>query len=74
MPGLLVVKRLRMEGFIVLDYESRYDEAEADLARMVREGRLKYREDIVEGLAAAPAALVRVLAGGNIGKAMVRVD
>ena len=73
-PGLLVVKRLRMEGFIVLDYGSRYDEAEADLARMIAEGRLKYREDIGEGLASAPAMLVRVLAGGNIGKAMVRVD
>lgn len=73
-PGLLVVKRLRMEGFIVLDYESRYEEAETDLARMVADGQLKYREDISEGLASAPAMLVRVLAGGNVGKALVRVE
>ena len=73
-PGLLVVKRLRMEGFIVLDYETRYGEAEADLARLVADGSIKYREDVGEGLASAPAMLVRVLAGGNTGKAMVRVD
>ena len=48
-------------------------EALADLAGWVRDGKLHYREDIVDGLENAPAALVRLLAGGNTGKMIVRV-
>jgi NADPH-dependent curcumin reductase CurA len=72
-PGLLVVKRLRMEGFIVMDFYARRREAEDTLARLIAEGRLAIREDIVEGLERAPQALVGLLHGDNIGKRMVRV-
>ncbi len=72
-PGLLVVKRIRMEGFIVLDYEARYDEAEEALAGHVAAGRLKYVEDVLEGIDRAPEGLIRVLAGGNTGKTMIKV-
>jgi NADPH-dependent curcumin reductase CurA len=72
-PGLLVVKRLRMEGFIVMDYYGRRREAEDALAGWIAEGRLVIREDIVEGLERAPAALVGLLRGDNVGKRMVRV-
>ena len=72
-PGLLVVKRLRMEGFIVMDFYARRREAEDTLARLIAEGRLVIREDIVEGLERAPQALVGLLHGDNIGKRMVRV-
>ena len=72
-PGMVVVKRLRMEGFIVMDFPDQEAKAEADLKRWVAEGKLKVVEDIVEGLENAPAALVGLLAGDNRGKRMVRV-
>lgn len=72
-PGLIVVKRLRMEGFIVMDFAAEDAKAEADLARWVGDGTLKVVEDIVEGLENAPAALIGLLAGKNRGKRMVRV-
>ena len=70
----ILIKRARMEGFLVLDHLHRLQEALTDLGRWVREGRLATREDIVEGLENAPEALIRLLAGGNHGKMIVRVD
>jgi len=72
-PGMLVVKRLRMEGFIVMDFAKQDAKAEADLTKWVDDGKLKVAEDIVEGLENAPAALIGLLAGANRGKRMVRV-
>ncbi len=72
-PGLLVIKRLRMEGFLVLDYEDRRAEAEAALGAWVADGRLKSRVDLIEGLENAPAGLIGLLHGANIGKRMIRV-
>jgi NADPH-dependent curcumin reductase CurA len=62
-----------MEGFIVLDYLSRSAEAVTALAGWIREGRLKDRVDVVEGIASAPAALLRVFEGKNQGKQLVRL-
>ncbi|MEZ5661560.1 MAG: NADP-dependent oxidoreductase [Burkholderiaceae bacterium] len=73
LPGLVVVKRLRMEGFIVMDFADQDEQATADLRRWVDEGRLKVVEDIVDGLENAPQALIGLLAGDNRGKRMVRV-
>ena len=72
-PGLLVVKRIRMEGFIVMDFADQDEQAIADLARWSNEGKLTVAEDIVEGLENAPAGLIGLLAGENRGKRMVRV-
>jgi NADPH-dependent curcumin reductase CurA len=72
-PGLLVTKRLRMEGFIVSDYAHLNADAEHDLSMWARSGQLKVVEDIVEGLENAPAGLIGLLAGENRGKRMVRV-
>jgi NADPH-dependent curcumin reductase CurA len=63
-----------MEGFIVLDYADRNDEAAADLTAWSKSGKLKVAEDIVPGLANAPSGLVGLLAGENRGKRMVRVS
>jgi NADPH-dependent curcumin reductase CurA len=68
-PGLLISKRLRMEGFVVLDYVDRW----AAAARAIAAHDLVVLEEIVDGLAAAPSALVDVLAGRNVGKRLVRV-
>ena len=72
-PGLIVTKRLTLQGFILYDFMPRMDEALADLRQWVADGRIKVREDIVDGLENAPAGLVGLLAGENVGKRMVRV-
>ncbi|MFT5679595.1 MAG: NADPH-dependent curcumin reductase CurA [Myxococcota bacterium] len=72
-PQLLVVKRLRMEGFIVMDYFPRRVEAERALMGWIADGSVKNRVDIIEGLDRAPEALIGLLAGTNIGKRMVKV-
>jgi len=72
-PGLIVVKRLIMQGFIVMDYMDRRDDALRDLQSWVASGKLKVQEDIVEGLENTPQALIGLLAGENRGKRMVRV-
>ncbi|HMN72057.1 MAG TPA: NADP-dependent oxidoreductase [Rhodoblastus sp.] len=72
-PGLLVVKRLRMQGFIVMDYDDERGAALADLQKWVAEGKLKVQEDVIVGLENTPAALIGLLAGENRGKRMVKV-
>ena len=72
-PGLIVTKRLRMEGFIVMDFYDRRDEAERRLARWVEQGRIKAVVDIVDGLDKAPEALIGLFNGRNRGKMAVRV-
>jgi NADPH-dependent curcumin reductase CurA len=69
----LVMKRGRMEGFIVLDYLARAGEAVTALSGWLRDGRLKDRVDVVQGLENAPAALLRLFEGKNQGKQLVRL-
>ncbi len=72
-PGFLVTKRIRMEGFVVMDFYNRKREAETALARWVEEGKIKPAVDVVEGFEKMPAALAGMFAGQNRGKLMVRV-
>jgi NADPH-dependent curcumin reductase CurA len=72
-PGLVVTKRLRLEGFIVMDFYDRRAEAEAKLARWVEEGKIKAIVDVVDGLDKAPQALIGLFEGRNKGKMAVRV-
>ena len=72
-PGLIVVKRLIMQGFIVMDYMDRRDAALKDLQAWVAEGRIKVQEDVIDGLENTPAALIGLLAGENRGKRMIKV-
>jgi NADPH-dependent curcumin reductase CurA len=72
-PGLLVVFRARMEGFLVFDYAHRYDEAAARLVQWVANGDIRWREDVTEGLENAPRAFIGMLNGENRGKALVKV-
>jgi len=73
LPGLLVVKRIRMEGFLAFDFPEKEVEAAEDLHKWVENGQIKVVEDIFDGLEKAPAALTGLLAGDNRGKRMVRV-
>jgi hypothetical protein len=72
-PGLLIVYRARMEGFLVSDYAHRFDEAATRLGRWVASGELNWREDVTEGLEQAPRAFIGMLNGANRGKALVKV-
>jgi len=72
-PGFLVTKRIRMEGFVVMDFYNRRAQAEDALGRWLAEGKLKAPVDIVEGFEKMPSALAGMFAGRNRGKLMVRV-
>jgi hypothetical protein len=69
----ILMKRLRVQGFIVIDYLERFPEAILQLAQWAMEGKLKHRETIVDGLENAPVAINRLFDGGNIGKLIVKV-
>ncbi|MGD8416902.1 MAG: NADP-dependent oxidoreductase [Pseudomonadales bacterium] len=73
-PGLLVNKRLTMRGFLVFDYADEYAAARREIAGWLADGRLKSLTDEVRGLDSAPAAFVDLLAGGNLGTRVVRLD
>ena len=73
-PGLLVNKRLEMKGFVVFDFEDRYEEARSEISGWMDSGKLISLVDGVSGLDAAPDAFVDLLAGGNIGTRLVRVS
>jgi len=73
-PGLIVVKRLTVKGFIVTDFYPERDKAIADLSAWVAAGKLKVEEDVLDGLENTPKALIGLLAGENRGKRMVRVS
>jgi len=69
----LIVKRSRMEGFLILDYLGRFPEAQLAMAGWVAEGRIQHREHVVEGLDRAGEALNLLFSGGNTGKVIVAV-
>jgi NADPH-dependent curcumin reductase CurA len=69
----LIVKRGRMEGFLILDYFDRLGEAQAEMAGWLAEGKIKSSEHVVEGLENAPEALNLLFTGGNTGKVIVQV-
>jgi len=73
-PGLLVTKRLKMEGFIYSDYADLHADAIQDLSLWAKHGELNVAEDIIDGLENAPRGLIGLLAGENRGKRMIRVS
>lgn len=68
----LVVKQARMQGFLVFQFQDRYREGIAQMAAWIRDGRLKYREDIVDGIENTPRAFIGLFTGDNTGKRLVR--
>lgn len=69
----ILVNRIRVQGFIVFDFQSDYREAMGELAGWLAAGQLRYRETIAQGLRAAPAAFVGMLRGDNLGKQLVKL-
>jgi len=70
----LLTNRARIHGFLVLDHYDRFDAFVREVGSWVRSGELRYREDIVDGIDAAPQALIGLLEGKNFGKLLVRVS
>ena len=70
----ILTKRIKMQGFIIFDdYGHRYSEFASQMGTWLKEGKIKFREDVVEGLENAPQALIGLLEGKNFGKLVVRV-
>lgn len=69
----LLVKRARMEGFLVWDWRHQAEEFRREVSGWLRSGKVRYKEDIADGIAAAPRAFMGLLAGENRGKMLVRV-
>jgi NADPH-dependent curcumin reductase CurA len=72
-PQLILTQRLKLQGFIVSEHMADWPAALKELGTLVATGRLKYRETIAEGLAAAPEAFLGLLKGRNFGKQLVRL-
>lgn len=71
--GQILLKQLRVEGFLVWRWLDRFPEGQARMAAWLREGKLTYRETVYEGLGNAPHAFIGLFRGENIGKAIVRL-
>lgn len=76
LPGFLrqtLTQRLTWRGFIVWDFKEQAEQFERDMAGWLKEGRVRYREDVVDGLERAPEAFIGLLQGRNFGKLVVKV-
>ena len=71
--GQLIVRRAKVQGFLVLDYAERFSEGRQELAQWLTQGKLKYREDIARGIENAPQAFIGMLQGKNLGKQLVQI-
>ena len=72
--GQLIVKQARVQGFLVSSYADRFAKALEQLARWLRQGKLRYREDVAQGIEAAPQAFIGMLQGRNQGKQLVQLS
>lgn len=72
--GQILRKKIRMQGFIIFDsFDDLYSEFAREMSEWVESGKIKYREDLIDGLENAPAAFIGLLRGENFGKRVVRV-
>jgi len=63
-----------MQGFLIYDYAPRFDEAERDMVPWIKDGKLTYQEDILDGIERMPEGLIRLYDSKNQGKQLVRVS
>jgi NADPH-dependent curcumin reductase len=71
--GTFVGKRVRAQGFIVTDFATKYEPAMRQMGEWIKSGKLKYREDVVQGIDKAPRAFIGLLRGENFGKLLVKM-
>lgn len=70
----LTKSQAKMEGFLIYSYEGRYEEGLHRLSNWIKEGKLKYKEDIVEGIRNAPQTFIGMLNGKNLGKTLIKLS
>ena len=70
----LTKSQAKMQGFLVFAYEAQYDKALNRISKWIKAGKLKYREDIVEGISNAPKTFIGMLQGENLGKTLIKVS
>ena len=71
---MIITKRIQMKGFVVLDHYHLHAQFAETVLPYIREGKIAYVEDVVEGLEKGPEALIGLYAGRNVGKQLVAVD
>ena len=71
--GLVLVKQVKVEGFIVVRWQNRWAEGIGQMAQWIKEGKIRYREDVVHGFENTPRAFIEMLQGKNLGKMLVKV-
>jgi NADPH-dependent curcumin reductase CurA len=74
LQGLILQRSVKMQGFIVSNYRNRIPDFVGDMTGWLAQGKIKYREDMVEGLENAPQAFLGLFSGANFGKLVVRVN
>ena len=70
---MLLINRVKLQGFIVSDYATRSEQPMRELGQWVSEGKIKYRETIANGIENAPRAFLGMLKGENVGKQLVKL-
>jgi NADPH-dependent curcumin reductase CurA len=71
--GQLIVKQAKVQGFLVSGYAERFPTGLKQLATWLKQGELKYREEVAQGIEAAPQAFIGMLEGRNQGKQLVQL-
>lgn len=74
LQGMILTKSIKMQGFIVSDYQNRVPAFVADVGQWLGEGKIKYKEQMVQGLENAPEAFLGLFSGANFGKLVVKVN
>jgi len=72
-PSLILINRMKIEGFIVSEHPEVWPEAMQELGGLVASGRMKFRESVAQGIASAPEAFLGLLKGRNFGKQLVKL-
>ena len=71
--GFILVKQVKVEGFIVVRWQNRWAEGIAQMAQWIKEGKIRYHEDVVNGFENTPRAFIEMLRGKNLGKMLVKI-
>ena len=69
----ILVNRARIQGFLVFDFAQRYDEAREHIGGFVRSGKLKFKEDISDGIETMPMSFLELLHSENFGKKLIKI-